>query len=260
MEKTIENELKKIIQKILEDIFEYKIPIASIEVEVPKKDEHGDYTTNIALKLSKTFKRNPMDLSCELTKEIENRHDFFEKIEILPPGFINFFLKPKALLDYLDFYLAYKINSNKMLLNNLLQKYSSTQIVELYGLEKIESVQYVHSRACSIIKIFQEEGIAVQQLQKENFHIELNYFEKNIIKKMMNYPKVIKRSITSENIEELIQYMFELSEFFYKFHEKILFRKLDKQHLYVILKIIDHIKIIIKDLLNIFSIDAPEKM
>lgn len=72
-----------------------------IEIESPKDPKFGDYSTNIALKLSEKGK-NPTDLAGEIAKELEKKSlDYVEKIEIIKPGFINFHLSNKILITQL---------------------------------------------------------------------------------------------------------------------------------------------------------------
>ena len=62
-----------------------------IEVNRTTDTSHGDLYTNVAMKLAKILKRNPMLIAEEITKNIEAM-DSVEKIEIATPGYINFFL------------------------------------------------------------------------------------------------------------------------------------------------------------------------
>ncbi|MDG2253268.1 MAG: arginine--tRNA ligase [Methylophilaceae bacterium] len=64
-----------------------------IVIERPKLIEHGDFSTNIALVLSKILKKTPRDIAqLILDKLPETTH--FDKIEIAGAGFLNFFLSP----------------------------------------------------------------------------------------------------------------------------------------------------------------------
>ncbi|QEK13269.1 hypothetical protein FQB35_13865 [Crassaminicella thermophila] len=243
--------IKKIIQEVLKDHFEYEIAIEDIQVEEPKVDVHGDYTTNIALKTSKILKKHPMDLAEQIVNQINKKYDIFERIDIANPGFINFFLKSYIFYELLDF-KEYE-NLNKIHLKQLCKEYTLKEELDTYI---IRSAQYVHSRIYSIIKIFEEEGVSIKNIPINISDYEISPFEKMMIRKILAYPKVLK----SENPNEIVQYMIKLCELFYKFQEKILFRKLDKRKLYVTLKIINGIRIVIKDILDIFNIHAPTKM
>lgn len=71
-----------------------------IEISYPQHDKQGDFSTSVALKLAKQSKKNPIDLARELVSGISD--EIIEKTEVLPPGFINFFIKPDALLKELQ--------------------------------------------------------------------------------------------------------------------------------------------------------------
>jgi len=65
-------------------------------VECPQEKTHGDYATNVAMILTKKAKKSPIVLAGELKLKLE-KSELFDKIEVVEPGFINFFLKPKFL-------------------------------------------------------------------------------------------------------------------------------------------------------------------
>ena len=68
------------------------VPVASIvEIEVPKIEKYGDYSTNIAIVLSKTNNISPRLIASDLTarlKELDKGN--FSSIETAGAGFINF--------------------------------------------------------------------------------------------------------------------------------------------------------------------------
>jgi len=67
---------------------------ADIELSVPDNANFGHYSTSVALKLAKSKKENPMDLAAELAAKIEKKapRNFFEKIDVAAPGFINLWI------------------------------------------------------------------------------------------------------------------------------------------------------------------------
>lgn len=58
-------------------------------VEIPKDKSNGDYSTNIAMRLTKVLGKKPQDIANELAKELV-QNDFIEKADVAGPGFINF--------------------------------------------------------------------------------------------------------------------------------------------------------------------------
>ena len=87
------NNCLKSIYKGIDDI--------EISIEKPKNKNHGDIATNIALLLAKKIKKNPLEISNELKKELI-KSNLFESIEIAKPGFINFKLAISSLTDSLN--------------------------------------------------------------------------------------------------------------------------------------------------------------
>lgn len=88
----------------------------SVILEPPRSQAHGDFATNVAMQLAKTVRRAPLEVAQQLAQSIPARlekegvADLIEKIEIKPPGFINFFLSPKALYQTLADVLASRDN------------------------------------------------------------------------------------------------------------------------------------------------------
>ncbi|MGK9476109.1 arginine--tRNA ligase [Melioribacter sp. OK-6-Me] len=58
---------------------------------VPQQENHGDFSTNIAMLLSRKLKRNPREIATEILSALEIDDRIIEKTEIAGAGFINFF-------------------------------------------------------------------------------------------------------------------------------------------------------------------------
>ena len=71
-----------------------------IVIETPKDNKNGDYSTNIALLLTKILKDNPMNIASKIATNIND--ESIEKVEVAPPGFINIYLTKKVLLDEIN--------------------------------------------------------------------------------------------------------------------------------------------------------------
>lgn len=71
-----------------------------IEIEKPRVEAFGDFSTNIAMKLSKIYKKNPVNIAQEIASKLNS--SFFSKIDVVAPGFINFFLSDEAFLSYFE--------------------------------------------------------------------------------------------------------------------------------------------------------------
>jgi len=67
------------------------VEVEDVHLEHPANPEHGDYSSNVALTLK--------DVRAEEIVKHFPKTDYLEKIEVAPPGFINFFLKKEWLQD-----------------------------------------------------------------------------------------------------------------------------------------------------------------
>ena len=70
--------------------------IAEVEVEEPRADAHGDFSSNIAMVMASVQKMAPRKIAEAIIAHIRDPHELIEKTEIAGPGFINFFVKPSA--------------------------------------------------------------------------------------------------------------------------------------------------------------------
>ncbi|MDU0423129.1 arginine--tRNA ligase [Staphylococcus haemolyticus] len=84
---TLIEEIKASIKKanLAEDIPE-------IKVEIPKDTKNGDYSTNIAMVLTKIAKRNPREIAQAIVDNLDTSKANVKQVDIAGPGFINFYL------------------------------------------------------------------------------------------------------------------------------------------------------------------------
>lgn len=72
----------------------------SVELLRPKLIDHGDYSSNLAMKLAKRLRRNPLELAKTLIEMLPDS-PYVENITVAGGGFINFFLKKTAKQQFL---------------------------------------------------------------------------------------------------------------------------------------------------------------
>ena len=72
-----------------------------IQVERPGNSDHGDFATNLPLRLARATRINPLDLAQSLAAHIPTG-DVIERVEAAPPGFINFYLKESWLQQQVE--------------------------------------------------------------------------------------------------------------------------------------------------------------
>lgn len=74
---------------------------ANIEVERTRDPRHGDFATNLAMRLAKPARRNPRDIANALIAALP-ANDLVTRTEVAGAGFINFFLRASAATAELD--------------------------------------------------------------------------------------------------------------------------------------------------------------
>ncbi len=70
-----------------------------IELEKPNNPDHGDLSTNTALKLSSILKKSPREIAKEITEKGNWDKSIISKVDIAGPGFINFTFTPSFWTD-----------------------------------------------------------------------------------------------------------------------------------------------------------------
>lgn len=94
----IKKDLKKIIN---ESLSKMNIDGVSFIVEVPKNKENGDYSTNVAMELTKVLRKNPREIAEEIVANID-KGNIIDRIVIAGAGFINFYINNSYLLKGID--------------------------------------------------------------------------------------------------------------------------------------------------------------
>ncbi|MFV0247018.1 MAG: arginine--tRNA ligase, partial [Mycoplasmatales bacterium] len=83
-----ENKLKSKISNSIKELYDLDI---EVELEKPNDLQNGNFSTNIALKLTKELKLNPLEIATSI-KDNLSVCDKFERVEVAKPGFINFYM------------------------------------------------------------------------------------------------------------------------------------------------------------------------
>ena len=76
------------------------LDIDQIIIENSKDPAHGDFASNVALKSSRLFGKNPREVAELIVSNLDKSN--IEKVEIAGPGFINFFMKNDSLSDIVN--------------------------------------------------------------------------------------------------------------------------------------------------------------
>lgn len=90
----MKEKLQAIIKEQLTDV---DVNPQDITIEVPKETKFGDYSSNIAMVLCKQLHKSPIQIAEEIQSGITE--EFIERIEVVKPGFLNFYVKKDYLLE-----------------------------------------------------------------------------------------------------------------------------------------------------------------
>ena len=93
----IRDEILKNLQSTLKKL-NIKDIVATLEK--PANSDFGDYSTSVALKLVKQLKKNPLLIAEEIAKNFP-KNNSIKKIEVVKPGFINFWISDVQLINRL---------------------------------------------------------------------------------------------------------------------------------------------------------------
>jgi len=74
---------------------------AKVELERPSDPAHGDYATNVALRLGGAQRRPPREIAQELAARVADLPEI-ERTEVAGPGFLNLFVRDAFLAQALD--------------------------------------------------------------------------------------------------------------------------------------------------------------
>lgn len=105
----IENSLKEAFkQAVIKCGFVDDYDNDQIIIEIPKDKSHGDYSSNIAMQLTKVLKRNPREIATSIIEAIDKDTANINSIEIAGPGFINLFLNKSVMTSIIKDVLTEK--------------------------------------------------------------------------------------------------------------------------------------------------------
>lgn len=97
----IKNDLEIRLSEIVSNLLNEDV---KAQIEIPKELEKGDFTSNISLKLKGKL-GSPMEAGekiVEKLREDDKLYSKFSKIELLNPGFINFYLSKELIISEMD--------------------------------------------------------------------------------------------------------------------------------------------------------------
>jgi len=212
MKKEISELLKKAINVLQE---EGKLPnfeIPEIFVEYPEKEIHGDFSTNLAMEIGGIIKKNPLEIAEFIVETLRGLDSqlLFDKVEIIEPGFINFFLSKSIIQKQIE---------------KILKQDKEFGNVNL-GKEKKVQVEFISANPTGPLTLGNGRGgfcgdVLANILEKAGYDIEKEYYINDIgeqVKKLGHsvigdnqavykgeYIKRLRKKIKGEDVEKIGQ-------------------------------------------------------
>ena len=121
-------------------------------------------------------------------------------------------------------------------------------------------VQYAHARICSIIRILEESGIKVPAYSDIDASLLKKDEELELLYTLARLPEEIKASATTFDPSNLTHYLIDVASHFHSFYNACRVRDEEENLMRARLKLIECTRIVIKNVLDILGVSAPEKM
>ena len=98
----IRQEIAKSVEKAIKELQKDKtlpaFDVPEIRIEKTEIKNHGDYSTNIAMIMAKSVREKPILIAERLKYKIQNiKYKILDRVELVQPGFINFFISDEYL-------------------------------------------------------------------------------------------------------------------------------------------------------------------
>jgi len=139
----IENILKQKIAQTVNHLYQSELASSDVEINSTPNSDFGDFATNVAMKLTKTLRKNPIEIANEIAAHLNTESkEYVEKMEVAKPGFINFYIKDAYYKNYLpeilqqgDNFASNDFGKGK----NVILEYSSPNIAKPFTIGHLRS-------------------------------------------------------------------------------------------------------------------------
>ena len=135
-----------------------------------------------------------------------------------------------------------------------------TQAAEESNENPVFYVQYAHARICSILRLLEEEGVRVLPYAQIRPVLLKEEAELDLLKKLSDLPGEIESAARALEPARITRYVMELAACFHTFYTACRVKVEDRDLMNARLKLIDSTRIVLKGVLTMLKITAPEKM
>lgn len=122
-------------------------------------------------------------------------------------------------------------------------------------------VQYAHARICSLIrKLREEEGVVLKDTDRINPELLTKDEELELIRKLSEYPEEVRLAAKTLEPSRLTRYVMDVAANFHSFYNACRVKGEEEPLMMARLMLVDSTRIVIRNVLDLISIHAPEKM
>ena len=121
-------------------------------------------------------------------------------------------------------------------------------------------VQYAHARICSMLRLIESEGIKVPPVSDVDLTLLSTPEELELIRKLSEYPDEIRISAQTLEPSRLTRYVTDVASLFHSFYNACRVKGEEEALMKARLVLVSATRIVIKSVLEILSIGAPERM
>jgi arginyl-tRNA synthetase len=121
-------------------------------------------------------------------------------------------------------------------------------------------VQYAHARICSMLKLIEAEGTRIPEAGEVDLTRLTAPEELELIRKLAEYPDEIRISAQTLEPSRLTRYVMDVASYFHSFYNACRVKGEEEELMKARLLLVSATRTVIKNVLDILSINAPERM
>lgn len=171
---------KHIVNKIYDSLTKNDFYLETVELENPKDEKFGDFSTNAAMVLAKRLKKNPREIAGSLLSLLNIPDEFISRAEIAGAGFINFYVSDNYYKSALK-----KILDDGNNYGRLTKNFNKTANLEWVSANPTGPLHSGHGRGISFGKAI------ANLLEWSGYKVTREYYYNNAGKQMENLAKSV---------------------------------------------------------------------
>ncbi|SJZ66118.1 arginine--tRNA ligase [Garciella nitratireducens] len=121
-------------------------------------------------------------------------------------------------------------------------------------------VQYAHARICSILRQMQKEGVCLDQIQTANPNLLKEEQELDLIRRLADLPQEIEIAARNLDPSRITHYVLDVASLFHSFYNACRVRVEEEELMKARLLLVVCTRQVLKNVLMLLGVNAPERM